>query len=78
MLYITSRRDIVRSSPDVAVKVYGNVAQARLRVNGAEFDTRLLQNHIAIWNIRLKPGKNIISVSSGTVTDEVSWVLQAQ
>lgn len=78
MLYITSRRDIVRSSADVVVKVYGNVAEARLSVNGTALEARPLQSHIATWQVHLKSGKNTVSVSSGSVTDEVTWVLQTR
>jgi beta-galactosidase len=77
MLYITSRRDVVRRTPDVVVKVYGNVAQARLSLNDADLGAQTFENHMASWRVRLRPGKNHLSIQSGATQDSVTWVLAA-
>ncbi|HWU48934.1 MAG TPA: DUF4982 domain-containing protein [Asticcacaulis sp.] len=77
MLYITSRRDVVRRTPDVVVKVYGNVAQARLSLNDADLGAQTFENHMASWRVRLRPGKNRLSIQSGATQDSVTWVLAA-
>ncbi len=78
MLYITSRRAVTRHTADVAVKVYGNVDKARLRLNGRDLGEKTLGNHMAIWNVHLTTGKNTLSVEGGTTTDTVTWGLMPE
>ncbi|ESQ83830.1 hypothetical protein AEAC466_10900 [Asticcacaulis sp. AC466] len=78
MVYITSRRAVTRHTADVAVKVYGNVSQARLRLNGRDLGAQPFENHMATWNVRLSPGKNTLTVEGGSAVDIVTWVLTAE
>jgi beta-galactosidase len=75
MVYITSRRAVRRTAPDVEVKVYSNQPAVRLRVNGADLGERPVEGHIARWPVRLAPGANRIEVQAGTLTDSVEWHL---
>ncbi len=83
MLYITSRRDTLRTEPTVAVKIYSNQSWIRLRLNGADLGERPVIDHIALWDpVRLTPGPNHIQArTSGhgdaALSDMVDWMLSA-
>jgi beta-galactosidase len=78
VLYITSRRHELRTSPDIEVKVYANRGPVTLRVNGETMGTKEPQDRIARWQgIKLRPGRNSVEVSaadgSDTLVDRVIW-----
>jgi beta-galactosidase len=73
MVYITSRRFTVRSEPDVDVKVYTNQPSVTLRVNGMAQSVETLNDRVAVWQTKLQPGRNLIEVTSGEVSDRVEW-----
>ncbi|HEY5653929.1 MAG TPA: glycoside hydrolase family 2 TIM barrel-domain containing protein [Pontiella sp.] len=80
VLYITSRRHVVRAHSVTAVKVYSNLKEAALSVNGQEQGiVQPDQYKVAKWdNIELQEGENTITVSgqhNGQIqTDSVVWV----
>lgn len=81
VLYITSRRHVLRSTPEVEVKVYSNRGDVTLTVNGRSFGTRAAEGHIARWQeVRLQPGTNRIVVTARDgerlLTDAVEWQFQ--
>lgn len=73
MLYITSRRDDVRTSPDVEVKIYSNQPSVDLRLNGIDQGTQAVIDHIARWKVKLTPGSNRIEAAAGGLSDSVDW-----
>lgn len=73
MVYITSRRNTVRSNQNVEVKVYSNQPVALLAVNGKSLDTHKIVNHMATWQVALQDGSNLIEVRSGPARDSVEW-----
>ena len=80
MLHITSRRFTVRSQPGVEVKAYSNAGPATLFLNGVEVSTVEPVDHMLRWNVRLRPGPNLIEVrsktSGGSLVDQVEWRLE--
>ena len=81
-VYITSRRWTERTNATTTVKVYGNVDNAVLTVNGTSMGTVSSSDHIYRWpNVVLAPGANTVTVtgSRGTETfsDSVVWTLSS-
>ncbi len=83
MIYITSRRDIVRTTPDTPVKVYSNCDKVSLNVNGRSYGDSRSESHVFQWeHVLLAEGENHVA-SSGTcrdrtVHDEVTWTYHSQ
>ena len=78
VLYITSRRFTDRRSNSVEVKVYSNLDQVTLTVNGVSLGTLEGDAHIFRWTgVILAPGANDVEVSATrdgkTYTDGVTW-----
>jgi beta-galactosidase len=78
VLYITSRRYVDRPTNIVDVKVYSNLDQVELLVNGVSLGTMSSSNHIFLWtNVTLGPGPNDVAVQATqdgtTYTDDVTW-----
>jgi beta-galactosidase len=77
MVYITSRRDSVRSRALTDVKVYSNRATVSLAINGKDAGTATqIQPHVFVWKaVQLTAGENRIRVNTddGT-TDECVWI----
>jgi beta-galactosidase len=79
MIYITSRRFTERNSTDAEVKVYTNLKEATLYINGLKISKMKKDNiNRIVWNnIKLVQGKNAIRVeakSGGqTLTDSCEW-----
>lgn len=81
VLYVTSRRHVLRTTPGVEVKVYSNRGPVTLTVNGSNLGTREAEGHIARWaDVRLRPGVNRIHVTARDgdrlLTDAVEWQFQ--
>jgi len=76
MLYITSRRDAVRSMANIDVKVYSNQPAVSLVLNGVDQGTQAVVDHIALWHVNLTPGSNHISAGAGALSDAVDWIYQ--
>jgi beta-galactosidase len=78
VLYITSRDYVNRPSDTVDVKVYSNLDQVELIVDGVSLGTLQSSNHIFQWTgVTLAPGKNDVKVTATqgglTYTDKVTW-----
>jgi hypothetical protein len=78
VLYITSRRYVKRPTNTVEVKVYSNLDEVRLTVNGVSWGTVRSSDHIFRWtNVVLGPGENAIEVQGSrdgrSFTDGVTW-----
>jgi beta-galactosidase len=76
MVYITSRRVVRRTLADTEVKVYSNQPTVSLRVNGEDLGERVVEGHIARWQVRLAPGANRVEAKAGTLVDSVEWRLE--
>jgi beta-galactosidase len=75
MVYITSRRAVKRIAADAEIKVYSNQPAVRLRVNGVDQGERVVDGHVARWQVRLAPGANRIEARAGALIDDVEWNL---
>ena len=76
--YITSRRYVDRPSDTVDVKVYSNLDEVQLTVNGTVIGMQTSSNHICLWQgMHLVSGANMVSVTAtkggSTYSDEVAW-----
>jgi len=78
VLYITSRRDTLRKSDTVDVKIYSNLNKVTLTVNGKPLPAQAPDGRIALWQgVKLQPGDNVI-VATGRKgkalrRDTVTW-----
>ncbi len=78
MVYITSRRHLVRDTAFTDVKAYSNCSKVELLVNGKSLGNTTEDNHVFIWkNIQLIPGKNKIAIKGirdgKEYLDECEW-----
>jgi hypothetical protein len=81
MLYLTSRRDVNRTSAATQVKVYTNAASVTLAINGKNLgEQKPDAQHIARWKIvTLDPGDNKVEVTTPEgLKDEATWTLTAK
>lgn len=64
MLYIADRRYVTRNSRTTIIKVYSNLKEVELFVNGSSFGIkRPNESHIIYWdNVNLQSGKNYIEI----------------
>jgi len=76
MVYITSRRDTVRSVAGVDIKIYSNQPSVSLRLNGGDAGTHAVEDHVATWHVDLAAGRNRIDAVTPAVSDTVDWVYQ--
>ena len=77
MLHITSRRDVNKRIARVKVKVYSNQPSVRLRLNGGAWATVPVEDRVALWEIDLAKGENLVEattdVEGKTLADSVRW-----
>jgi beta-galactosidase len=78
-VYITERRYNPRPGGNITVRVYSNLAQIELKVNGASQGVQTSDDHIFSFTITLPPGTTTFveacgNASSGSVCDSVSWI----
>lgn len=77
MLHVTSRRDVNKRIKRVKVKVYSNQLAVQLRLNGGDWATVPVEDHIALWEIDLATGENLVEATAQaggeTLTDSVRW-----
>jgi len=81
VLYITNRRFVNRTKASTVVKVYSNLEQIELFVNGIFLGKRKVENAIVQWdNVTLVKGNNSIEVKSvkadSVFSDKCVWVLE--
>jgi beta-galactosidase len=79
MVYITHRRQVLRTASSVDIKVYSNLAEASLTVNGVTIGKAAVEDHVAVWpGVSLSPGLNRILVRAGqgstARSDVVDWI----
>lgn len=82
VLYVTSRRHVLRTDPATPVKVYCNHGPVRLRLNGELQPDPEVDGVIHRWpRVTLRPGENVIEVIAsgrdGELQDRCTWRLQA-
>lgn len=71
-LHIAGRRNDKVSGTKRQIKVYTNVSEAELFVNGKSAGKRAVNRGRAAWDITLLPGVNRISAKSGDLADEIT------
>jgi beta-galactosidase len=74
MVHITSARFVKRRIQAATVKVYSNVTEVQLSLNGQALPPQPVVEHIATWKIKLATGDNEIIASAGKdLRDVVHW-----
>lgn len=79
VLYITSRRYTDRTDPTTEVKIYSNLSNVELTVNGQVIGTNSTKSYsvFKFANVALQPGDNVVSVratkNGQAYTDTVTW-----
>lgn len=74
MVHITSPRYTQRRTRNVTVRVYSNMDQVRLSLNGESLPAQKVVDHVAIWKIVLKDGDNLVEAFAGKdLHDSVHW-----
>ena len=81
VLYITNRRFVNRTNATTWVKVYSNLVEVELLINGTSLGKKKVVDAIVQWdNVTLAKGENTISVKSGkgknTLADSCVWILE--
>ena len=81
VLHITSSRYIFREKAETQIKVYSNLDEVSLKVNGESFPGKSPEKGIVTWDgILLQNGNNGIIVSGSregkTYYDDCTWVLE--
>lgn len=61
VIYITSRRDTVRSDAHAEIKAYSNAQSVQLRFNGHDLPVMSSDDHIFRWPVTLQAGMNHIA-----------------
>jgi beta-galactosidase len=82
VLYIANRRYINRTNPITQIKVYSNLKDVELKVNGKSYGKINIGTYATyLWNkVRLLKGQNLIEVlalqDNKTITDSCTFVLE--
>jgi len=81
VLYIADRRFVNRTNAKTLVKVYSNLEQVELFVNGISFGKKNVMDAMVQWeSIALAKGENKIEVKSGkgkaAFSDACRWILE--
>jgi len=81
VLHITSSRYIFRDEPDTEIKVYTNLSNVILSINGVELPAKSPEKGIIVWDdIKLQKGNNGIIVraekNGKSYVDDCVWVLE--
>lgn len=72
-VHITDKRRQHRSKPEQLIKVYSNMPEVELFVNGVSQGTRQGTNGIFLWdNVMLGDGNNVVSAVSGDCADSAT------
>ena len=76
-VYITDRRYNPRPPGNITARVYSNLSQIELKVNGVSQGVRGSDDHIFSWDITLPPGTTTsvqaCDFPAGSYCDSVSW-----
>jgi beta-galactosidase len=82
VLYITSRRFVVRTNAVTDVKIYSNAPKVELFLNGKSQGTRrAVRDGIFIWkDVKLAPAENLVSAKAdrkgAVLEDHCAWKLE--
>lgn len=81
VLHISSSRYIFRDKPKTNVKVYTNLTDIKLQINGKDYPVKSPEKGIVVWDsIVLEKGNNGIVVTAmkngRTYSDNCVWVLE--
>ncbi len=78
VLYIASRRHVLRGEKETPIKVYSNVGPVTLTVNGEPVGTKTPTDmKIVKWEkVKLKDGENTICVTAGSHEDSCTWTFK--
>jgi beta-galactosidase len=75
-VYITSRRFEPRVSATTDVKVYSNLPEVTLTVNGQALNAVTAADHVFVWPaVTLQPGANLVEARAGDQRDAVTWTV---
>lgn len=78
MVHITSRRYVWRPTATIDIKVYSNLPEVTLTLNGVSLGSRTSSDHRFIWTgVALAEGANVVNARAGSgataVEDAVVW-----
>jgi hypothetical protein len=79
MLHLVNRRAPPRGGAASNVKVYTNLVDVTLVVDGASLGSRRASDHVAIWEgVKLSPGVHrLTATGQGEVSDSIEWDVPA-
>lgn len=78
MIHIASKRFSDRHSDSIKVKVYSNLDEITLSVNGNEVETRREEGNIFLFDVVLESGSNKITASGSDLSDTASFIKVAE
>jgi len=74
MLHLVDRRATPRAGIGATVKVYTNVDDVTLAVDGASLGSRHAEGRVATWlDVQLSPGLHHLTATGGGVSDSMEW-----
>jgi len=78
MLHLADRRAAPRAGAGSNVKVYTNLDEVTLAVDGASLGSRRASNRVATWeDVKLPPGVHHLTATGGGVNDSIEWIVAA-
>ncbi len=75
VLHICAKRFKERNQKDIEVKVYSNLKDVTLEVNGTQVKKSQTDGVIHTFNVSLNPGENAIKALSNSLFDETTFIL---
>lgn len=79
MLHLANRRAPPRAGAPSNVKVYTNLGEVTLLVDGASLGSRPAADHVALWeDVELSPGVHRLTAKgAGDASDSIEWNVAA-
>lgn len=77
-VHICSKRYEERSRETIEVKVYTNLPEVRLTVNGVDLGAKEVRDHKAVFAVALREGENDIVATSGEYRDACKFIKVAE
>lgn len=74
MVHITSKRFVKRHKRDIKIKVYSNLDEVTLYLNGEPVGIKKCENTVFTFNIRLNRRKNVIVAQAGDLKDSAIFI----
>lgn len=75
VVHICSKRFVHRTEPEITVKVYSNLPDVRLDVDGEDAGPPDVDGRIFRWRVRVTAAGTSVAASAGDVTDEAAFRL---